>query len=1394
MATFYSVKITDQLLRFDTTKDDVVVTMLPFAQTPNAPYQIQRTSTGDGHTVTVQVAGAPDFLLPDGSTALTLDDTTYAVTIKIPADGLSPAYVAWGSGGGGSGGSVTIPAAPPVTICGVAGSPCTTPPDILPRNNGVVEIDVFWLPAASATAANFAGAAVYIEDPDISSGAQAPLNGTTQLNATSQMSGQWAPVFQNNSTASPAVVLIQKQAGVRPVRIYLAAFGKNAVPILNRANGPNPTPSIVVNVPGQQTGQSGQEYAFLVTNPVVNVVPDYNRPDPNYYLTFGYTPPDPTIPIPANLQPFSGCRIIFVPTDATDTNPQFSAESDPGLFVPTVWAAGYKSPIYDPSHPASNGAQFRCYFLSQDTLGDINSLVEGVTPYALASIPQITPAPDVTNFTISSPATVWLADGSFVNQATLAWTLPTSAQYAGVVLYLVNVTGTAPVSKFPMALTPQQANVDVGFVLQIPNGMGAVIPADDETWTIAAISVSAQGALADDPTKYGQSGFHSPTVTWTVGPPTPGSAGSGQEYAPFVTVSPTASITATESTSSDGVRMVSFQVGSWTDPASNQFGGAKVAMIVNHDPSTATYWDVGMATSFTTPSMPAPGNFGQPIPISFYIVSYDPQGNQNELIQGTTPRIPPYSGAAYNYTPTQGAVIPARSGWFDTSQFDWTANPDFTAVNFAANIINVGSTLVVGGAPSSGQTQFGGAQNGQIAVKDSSNNLLGWIGMQQPTQGNGQPLYGAWFKQLWVGGSNPLSAPLFVDNQGIIEVGGIAAAQGATYPYISVRDSTGHEAGRIGAQISSTTDSTGNTGPSPPTLTAGAWFTQLAVGGSSLSNWNVLITPSATNPLGSNFQMRNIALLSIDYPQNSAPAGYFNNEYRFDVGNSVWMAAGLSSGTWVFPGIHIYEVDNNQNNFGATFISRGMVLRGTQQQNYQVLASLVSYNGNSTGQDSPATFYGELTMFSPVANIITVDLAGGSTTSNNPYFRMFDLSGNPFLWVDIDHFAFRVNGTLQGMNGAPVTANAYNIYGYGPVIDATGKWLGLPIAAAGGGQTPWTSQINAAGNNLVGAGEVQAATFNTASANFNGNVINQYGQFVGPGVQTNQGVGCSGVTSTGGITCTTLNATQNVTTAQSFFTSSTVFNGAVINTYGQFVGPGINVQGNGITCGYLSTAGGGPNEVDCGTLKCSGTVTASTSFAGGSFSGSSITVTGSCNASGGYTGGAFNGSGVSVSGNCSASGSLTGAGLNISSGNYSGNVINTYGQFIGPGINVGTNNGIGCGSVSCVASASQSGQVACLELTCYNTTINASGISTQQQLTAAGLTSTGDVTCSGTYYNAGVAIIANGIFEGHGVQCNSAVYASSFGIYGVAVGWNGTFTTNDGRTAHVNGGIITSVA
>jgi len=1115
--------------------------LLPISAVPNQDFYIYK-STADTNYVMVNCFLGDTFR--NGSTSRILLDNSDALgTLHIHAPAGSNVWIQATGGGGGtsaSGGVAGVPA-PPVVI--------NPPAEVIFRSDHRVEVDVEWTADSTATPQNFAGVAVYLEDPDISSGANEPMDGSMPLDGTSQVSGEWAPVYVNDSVKSPAVIFLDSTMGssngesyqkARDVRIYLAAYGPFSQPILTRATSttPAPTPNIKVNIPlGRGQGESGQEYAFLVTNVSVTVTTDYNRPDPNYYLQYFYDPPDPATPVPPGMNRFGGCRIIFVNEDA-DGNPIFPG-TDTGTDVPVAQSSsGYKSPVYT---PGPLGTQFRCYFCSEDDsqpLGThINSLVEGVTPYALAVVPPLPSTPDVTGFTLTGQKYVWLLDGTFIEEATLSWDLPTvdegSIRYAGVYLYLVKVTGTAPLTPFPQTLSGQQANKEDRFFLEISN-----IPRTAEVWTIAAISVSVNGVLADTPGNYGQPGFHSPTVTLTVGPPTPGSAGGGLEYAPSVTIDPGAHATANETVSADGVGMVNFNVGTWHNPSDNKFGGAQIAMVVNHDPTKPTYWSVPLnATSFQTPTMPSFGNIGATVPVDFYVVSDDPQGHKNSLVPGTTPVI------SYNYTPSGGQVIPARDGWFDTTQFDWVGDK-FTAESFSAKIVQVGKTLVVGGAP--GNT-FGGSDNGQIAVKNSSGVLRGWIGEQQPGQGSSQPLWGAWFGQIWIGGTSPLDAPIWVDGSGIIQVGGIAAAPpgNSTYPYISIRDDHGIEKGRIGAKINVSSGTPGDSvGSTPPSgLTSGAWFTQLAIGGSNLSNWNVLVTPDATNPLGSQFQIRNVNLFQVDYAaQSGTPA---NNQYQLKFGNSVWVGAGMSN--WQFPGITVYEVDNSQSLFGAVYISRGVILRGHQNQGYPVLVSLVTFNGQSTGSDSPSTFWGELAMYSPTgtggSRSQTVHITSGSNVSGNPSLTLRDSAypASTILFQADESGNVTLSGSLQGPGATEVQAIALKIKGYGTVIDSTGAWKGKSIS---GGQTPWTSDIAGAGFSLTGVGTLRAASFQSTNA-----------------------ILVSGSTTKG--------------------------NKTVIDSDGVFVGSGMNIGGFGVTCGSVNTNGASPaGSVTCGLLNASNNVIA----------------------------------------------------------------------------------------------------------------------------------------------------------------------------------------------------------
>jgi hypothetical protein len=332
-----------------------------------------------------------------------------------------------------------------------------------------------------------------------------------------------------------------------------------------------------------------------------------------------------------------------------------------------------------------------------------------------------------------------------------------------------------------------------------------------------------------------------------------------------------------------------------------------------------------------------------------------------------------------------------------------------------------------------------------------------------------------------------------------------------------------------------------------------------------------------------------------------------------EFGSNVWTGGGIGS-QWQFPGIHVYEVDGVGNGFGAVYLSRGLVLRGTQGQNYSVMASLVTYNGDSSGKDSPNDkFWGELAMYSPLSGVRTVYLASGQTNMGNAQFYLGDVSGNLTFYVDINGNTF-VKGVLQGApsggTSTAVTALAYAISGYGTVVDATGAWKGKPIAS-GALQTPWMSHIDGAGWFLSNAGKISSAAYHMNSG---AQVINTNGAFVGAGVDVqNNGIGCSYLTTQGRggsnqIDTGTLNVAGNVNSTGGY-------------TGGSFRGAGVACQGQGIGCSYLQLYGGNVDGV--GTIS------------------SNSVNTGSVNSSSGYTGGSFRGAGVAVGSQGIGCGSLS---------------------------------------------------------------------------------------------------------------------------------------------------------
>jgi hypothetical protein len=1027
---------------------------------------------------------------------------------------------------GGGGGD--IPKAPAVTIVSAT---------VTARSDGTQQIEVVYTPAAGANSTNYSGVDVFLEDPDISALPNAPLDGTTLLDGSAQLSGKWSPVIKTQSKKSPVTILVNGDTADRIVRIYLAAFGPNSSAQLVRANQPTPTPSIAVTVPKAAAQYvSGQEHCWQITNPQVRVNPAFDDPaGATYTLTFSYTPPDPSIPLPPGMEPFGGVDIWYGYLDGAGNIVKITPT---GTTINVLSAGGYDSGPYSPGVGLNH---FFVFFVSRGIDNQANTLVPGVTPQVLVTFtyPPLGQgiAPSISALAIGPSTYVSTPDGSVYEQATLSWTLPPSTpRYGGVFFYVTQIDGV------PQA-HPQQVGYADAHTTQLQLSMNQY-GATAHAWTITAISQSDKNVLADDPANP-QS--YSPSVVWNVGPPgAPG--GGGNEWAPLVNLTPMAAPVIDQQLSSDGVQMMRFTFTGWanplaTDPRVNQFGGVKLAM---QDSNGTVYYDVGKATSFKTPWLPAV----TAQTLKFFWVSYNPQGIMNSLLAGTTPE------RDVAFTANAGNIIPSRTTIWWSPEFTWPAGGAFSALVFNAVKINVGQQLIVGGAPNSfGGPGGGQVSNGQIAVLNSSAALVGWIGTQQPTQGNGAATYGAWFGQLWVGGHDPRDAPIWVNNQGIVIVGGIQY-QSAGPPFISIRDQSGVEVGKMGAQLN--LDSTGTPISGAPAI-AGAWFNSFALGGPNLSNWKLL-----ANNSDSTIKLRDVNLFQITWPTNSA--GHTNYQTQLTFGLDAYLT-NIAGSTFSFPGIVLVDQSSPAQNFGFALINRGLVLYG--YQGYKRV-SLVTFNGDSSGNNLSQTyFWGELAMYNPT------DTAGAAP---NVYLGSGYASGGSVIG-DSSFYLRDRNGTENfhvDYVGA-CTARGGFFTEVRQVIDASGNWVGNPISTSGG-VSSLNSQTGAVTISNTNANLTVTAGGGTIQIGINTSIINSSGAFVGAGVNVGtQGIGGGSLNvGSGPVTCGALTATTSVNTpALTATTSVTVGSTAVVNNSGQWIGKEILANGNiQTTSAFVVNSGG----------------------------------------------------------------------------------------------------------------------------------------------------------------------------------------------------------------------------
>jgi len=789
---------------------------------------------------------------------------------------------------------------------------------------------------------------------------------------------------------------------------------------------------------------------------------------PTYDLAFSYDTPDPATALPPGMRPFGGVGIVYESDDGTRWQGQ-------KLYVdhPEDWIS--------PDFPAVGAGHFKVWFVSFDVDGNVNTIVPGVTP--MIDVTVVYPpagqgsAPSVTGFTLSNSRFEAQPDGTLYAMADLAWVNPTSPRYALTTFYRVS---PLPVRQLAIANDPLAS-----YTLRIIDW-----PTTPTDWVIAAIPSDFDGNAAADPNA-ALPGYI-PTVTWHLGPP--GSGGTGSEVTSALIGVSGVTITTEQQVSSDGIQMMRHKIAGWTNPTDNSFGGASIARVVAGDTVNPVYWDAAKgATSITTPWEPA----SAAVSWDFYFVSRDMQGHRNTILRGFTPAV-----LNVAFVPTPGQLLSSRmpKDWFNTSEFTWPAGPGglFTAASFVAQKIFVGSILRVGGGTAGNAASFGGNQNGQIAVYNASNVLRAWIG-QQDTPGNGTPggdnpahtVFGGWFAELYVGGNGPPTAPFYTSQDGRVIVGGFTQG-GGFYPYISIRNSSNVEVGRMGAQV-------GFGGTGPESSIHGAWFQEFAYGGTNLSDWRMLAKMDATVPNGASVTMRNINLFSIDYMQNYPTPSNFNAAMHLEFGFGSFVIPGAMN--YKFPGLSLVRGSPGAlTHHGIALINRGLILSGPNQasKGYYTLGSFVTYNGDNTGADG-GNYWCVLSMTNYTNGNQNVNISSGTASSNSASMYLQDGAGNTLFQV---------------ADNIPVICRMGVDTLFGHMLTSAGQFVGASINLAANGFL----QVNNANVIQIISGVPQftgAGGVNTSGSVWAGGDIRAPNYFVGVGAGATLGATGSFTTANG---------------------------------------------------------------------------------------------------------------------------------------------------------------------------------------------------------------------------------------------------------------------------------------
>lgn len=230
----------------------------------------------------------------------------------------------------------------------------------------------------------------------------------------------------------------------------------------------------------------------------------------------------------------------------------------------------------------------------------------------------------------------------------------------------------------------------------------------------------------------------------------------------------------------DGTSLFRFVI-NWVDPSDANFGGVYISFF-NHTGSITTVWGfiaAGVQTA-TTPWWPITGN--DTIDIRF--ISVDVNWQQNTYQAAVTPI------ATVTITNPYGGL---NAGLLDPSTLASTVAINSALLGVAPHSID-NATLTVGDLSVGG----GGGKTTRFVVYNHTGTAIGWIGDDTINSG----FVGAWFQQLYVGGTGPAGAPFTVNSSGQLSISMSSSNAGATPFQLNLNSTT--------TSITNTFDSTSN--------------------------------------------------------------------------------------------------------------------------------------------------------------------------------------------------------------------------------------------------------------------------------------------------------------------------------------------------------------------------------------------------------------------------------------------------------------------------------------------------------------------------------------------------------------------------------------------------------